>query len=285
MKHFKEIVTARTPEEAVRLRQAAGTRALYIAGGTMVVPLAVKAVEVLVDISRLEPAGLARVEAADGEVAIGALTKLADLTSPEVRADLPLVHEAVRQCATPIIRNMATVGGALAVAHLPSDLAVALLALDAKLEMVREREIMLSLEDLLAQGWLRGHDLMLKVMVAKRRPGQGQGFAKFGRSAIDIALVNAAAVLDLAAGRIESLRLAVGQTSSRPVLLRDVGEAARGKQISKSLIADLARQAAAALKPRSDFRASAEYRAHLVEVLAARSLAGAAANAGARLDS
>ena len=284
MKHFSEIVTPRSPEEAVQLRQAAGIRGLYLAGGTMVVPLAVKAVEVLIDISRLEPAELSHVEPGDGKVSLGALTKLADLVSPGIKADLPLVHEAVRRLATPLIRNAATVGGALAVAHLPSDLAVALLAADARIDLVRERPITMALEDLLAQGWLKGHDLILKVEVPKRQPGQGEHFAKFGRNAIDIALVNAAVSLRLAGGKIEHLRVVVGQTSSRPVLLKDVAEAARGKQVSIPLLGDLARQAAASLKPRADFRASAEYRAHLVEVLVARSLAAAAADAGARLD-
>jgi CO/xanthine dehydrogenase FAD-binding subunit len=180
---------------------------------------------------------------------------------------------------------MATVGGALAVAHLPSDLAVALLALDARLEMVGARGTTIRLEDLLKQGWLKGHDLMLKVTAAKPRRGRGTHFAKFGRSAIDIALVNTGVSIELApGGKIEVLRLVVGQSYSLPVLLADVAEEARGKTISASIIEDIARKAAASIKPRSDFRASGEYRKHLVEVLVARSLAGAAAEAGAKLD-
>ena len=282
MKHFREVVSAKTPEEAVSLRQAAGNAGLYLAGGTMVVPLAVEAVEVLVDISRLD---FAAIDARDGDVSLGALTRLADLVSPQIESDLPMVYEAVRQCATPIIRNMATVGGALAVVHLPSDLAVALLALDARLEMLGANKTTIRLEDLLRQGWLKGHDLILKVTAAKPRRGRGTHFAKFGRSAIDIALVNAAVALDLApGGKIEALRLVVGQSYSLPVLLGEVADEARGKIISTSIIEDLARKAAASIKPRSDFRASGEYRKHLVEVLVARSLAGAATEAGAKLD-
>jgi CO/xanthine dehydrogenase FAD-binding subunit len=280
LKHFREIVVARTPEEAVKLRQAAGTRGLYIAGGTMVVPLAVKAVEVLVDISRLEPAGRSPVGWQDGEVSMGATATLGDLVTPRMKAHQPLIYDAVRRLATPIIRNVATVGGALAVAHLPSDLAVALLAADASIDLVRDQQVTTSLEDLLASGWLKGSDLILKVKVPGRRRWQGQHFAKFGRNAIDVALVNVGVCLDLAGGKIERLRVVVGQTSTRPVLLKEVGEAARGKQVATSLIEDLARQAAASVKPRSDFRASGDYRAHLVEVLVARSLAAALANVG-----
>jgi len=286
VKHFKEVVRATTPEEAVRLREAAGTRGLYLAGGTMVVPLAAKAVEVLVDISRLD---LARIEARDGEVSLGALTQLADLVTPQIKSALPTVYDAARGCATPIIRNMATVGGALAVAHLPSDLAVAMLALGARLELAGARSGIVRLEDLLKQGWLRGHDLVVKVTAPAPRRGRGTHFAKFGRTAIDIALVNVAVSLDLAPnGKIESLRLAVGQSNSLPVVwgdgTKEVAEEAKGEVISKSIIANVARKAAGAVKPRSDFRASGEYRQHLVEVLVARSLASAAREAGARLD-
>jgi len=220
------------------------------------------------------------VEWQDGEVSMGAIARLADLVSPRMKAHQPLVYDALRRLATPIIRNMATVGGALAVAHLPSDLAVALLAADARIDLVRDHEITTSLEDLLASGWLKGSDLILRVKVPKRRRRQGQHFAKFGRNAIDVALVNVGVSLDLAGDKIERLRVVVGQTSTRPVVLKEVGEAACGKQVSVSLVEDLARRAAASIKPRSDFRASGDYRAHLVEVLVARSLAAALENAG-----
>jgi hypothetical protein len=79
LKHFREVIAASTPQEAARLRKEAGAKALYIAGGTMVVPLAVKGIEVLVDIGRLDLAGTAT---KDGKVTIGALTRLADLRRP-----------------------------------------------------------------------------------------------------------------------------------------------------------------------------------------------------------
>jgi len=282
LKHFQQFLVAETPQDAVDLRKAAGTKALYIAGGTMAVPLATKSVEVLVDISRLDLAGVAM----EGDkIAIGATTRLADLLSAEVRTGLPPVYDAVRKCATPIIRNMATVGGALAVAHLPSDLAVVLLAMGADLEIMRDEKAVISIEDLLAQGWLKGHDLICRVIVSKGRPGRGASFAKFGRSAIDIALVNAAVALDRAeGGRVGRLRIAVGQSYSLPVLVKAVGKEAEGKVLTRSLLEEIARSAAGSIKPKSDFRASSEYRKHLVEVMVARALYEAATQAGWKLD-
>lgn len=282
MKHFREILVAKSPEEAVRLRSEAGTRALYLAGGTMVVPLAVKSVDTLIDVSRLDLGGVAL---RDGTLTIGAPTHLADLLAPEVAREAPLVWAATANCATPLIRNVATVGGWLAVAHLPSDFVVALLAAGASVEVAREARSTTAVSDLLARGWLRGPDLVCSVSVPRPRTGEGVGFQKFGRSAIDIAIVNAAArIVRSGDGTVGDIAVAVGQSNSLPALIAGLADEARGKQLTAELVGTLARSAAKAVKPRADFRASAEYRQHLVEVLVARALADAAGKAGWKLE-
>jgi CO/xanthine dehydrogenase FAD-binding subunit len=230
---------------------------------------------------------------------------MCDLLAPELKADLPLVQAALFGCATPLIRNMATVGGGMAVVHLPSDLALAVLASGAEVEVMKgagaagggaagvgvagarvvEGMARVPAKDLLAQGWLKGPDLVCRINVPKARPGDGTSYKKFGRSAIDIALVSAAVrMAGSADGRVSELCVVVGQTNSLPAVLADLEREAIGQRITKSLIEQLARSARASVKPRKDFRASAEYRQHLVEVMVARALAEAAANAGWRLD-
>lgn len=289
---------AKTPEEAVRLRREAGTRALYLAGGTMAVPLAVKAVDVLVDVSRLDLAGVSR---GDGVVSIGAMTRMCDLLAPGLKGDFPIVHEALSACATPLVRNMATAGGGMAVMHLPSDLAVAMLAFGAELEVMRgggtggpgeaggasgaDAMISVAASDLLSQGWLKGADLVCRINVPRPRPGEGAGFEKFGRSAIDIAIVNAAVrIVRSPDGKVAELRAVVGQTSSLPVVLRDLEAEALGQVMTRNLIEHLAQSAGVAVKGRKDFRASGQYRQHLAQVMVARALARAAARAGWQIE-
>jgi len=282
LKHFREILVAGSPEEAVRLRSQAGTRALYLAGGTMVVPLAVKSVDTLVDVSRVKLGG---VVVADGSVSIGATTRLADLLTPEIAREAPLVWAATAKCATPLIRNAATVGGWLAVAHLPSDLVVALLAAGATVEIARPERAAVPAAELLAAGWLKGAGLVCGIAVPRARAGEGASFQKFGRNAIDIALVNVAArVVRREDGAVGDLGLAVGQSNSLPALLEAVAAEAAGKPLSRAAILGLARSAAGAVKPRPDVRASAEYRQHLVEVLVARALTEAGRKAGWKLE-
>jgi len=282
MKHFRQVVSAKTPGEAVALRKAIGPKSLYLAGGTTVVPMASRSVEVLVDISGL---GLGGISATDEAVSIGATTPIAALLAPEVSSRVPLLYRAASRCATPIIRNMATVGGSLVGIYLPSDLAVALIALDAELDILGDGERTVTVGDLLDNGWLKAPDLVCNIRVGKQTDSQGTGYAKLGRSQIDVALVNAAAFVRLSEGRqIEGLRLSVGQSLSMPVLVKDVGAKAQGKIVSLDLIKELARLAADSVKPKSDFRASSWYRKHVVEALVARAIFDAAEEAGGRIE-
>jgi CO/xanthine dehydrogenase FAD-binding subunit len=281
VKHFRQFVTAHTEEEAVSLRKTVGQKSLYIAGGTGVVPHSAPSVEVLIDISRL---GLDGVTLDNGRVSIGATTPLSDLISAEIETALPLLYEAVRRCATPLIRNMATVGGSLAGIFLPSDIGVALLALGADAEIRGDGIRTIAMEQLLSGGWLTGPDLITRILINRSAPGQGAGFIKFGRSDIDIALVNAATVLTVADGKIARLRVAVGQTSSMPVLLAGLVQRCQGRRVTHELIDEVSDLAVDQVKPRSDYRASADYRRHLIKVLVARSLVAAAEEVGTGLE-
>jgi CO/xanthine dehydrogenase FAD-binding subunit len=220
LKHFRQFIVAKTPDEAVDLRRSVGVKSLYIAGGTTVVPYAATGVEVLIDITKL---GLDSIRFEDDTISIGATTRLSGLDSPDIKATFPMLHEAVRRCATPLIRNMATLGGALGGIHLPSDVGVALLALGAEISLTGETDRVVSMEDLLTDGWLKRHELIKGISIKMPRKDAAGSFQKSGRSEIDIALVNVATTLAITgAGTIDSLRIAVGQTSSMPTLLAGV---------------------------------------------------------------
>jgi xanthine dehydrogenase YagS FAD-binding subunit len=88
--------------------------ALCIAGGTDVMQLLQEAViqpRLLIDLNALPDAGI---RASEDGLAIGALTRLADVADDtRVRQDFPVLAQALAQTASPQIRNMATVGGNL----------------------------------------------------------------------------------------------------------------------------------------------------------------------------
>jgi carbon-monoxide dehydrogenase medium subunit len=280
LKHFRQYLVARTAEEAIGLRRDVGPKALFIAGGTTVVPFASKGVDVLIDVTGL---GLDEWSDHGDLVSIGATTKLAHLLKPELRSHIPGLTRAVSMVGSPMLRNMATLGGSLAGIFLPSDAGIALLALGAEVHLQGEDHRVVQMADLLTGGWLSGYELITEVRIRKPVPGRGAGFAKFGRSTVDIALVNAAAAVDISGRSLEGITIAVGQSGSKPVVITGAQLDAKGRDVTEDLIREVAEYAETAVKPKADYRASPDYRKHLVKVMVARALRDAMEEAGVDL--
>jgi aerobic carbon-monoxide dehydrogenase medium subunit len=128
-----EYVRASSIDQA--LDALADPEAKVLAGGHSLVPmmkLRLAFPSLLVDIGRLEFRG---VDAAGGSITVGALTTYDEL----VRADGPALPDALRESAAAVgdvqVRNMGTVGGAIAHADPASDVAAAVLALGVRLRL------------------------------------------------------------------------------------------------------------------------------------------------------
>jgi xanthine dehydrogenase YagS FAD-binding subunit len=94
--------------------RAGNPNAMYVAGATDVMQLLqddVVAPETLIDISRLP---LTRIEAGPRGARIGAMARLSDVADDaNMRAHVPLLTHALRETASPQVRNLATMGGNL----------------------------------------------------------------------------------------------------------------------------------------------------------------------------
>jgi xanthine dehydrogenase YagS FAD-binding subunit len=88
--------------------------AQYLAGGTTILDLMkldVMRPEVLVDISRADPARM-RIERRGDAVYLGALVTMAEAADhPEIKQNYPVVGQSLDLAASPQLRNMATLGG------------------------------------------------------------------------------------------------------------------------------------------------------------------------------
>lgn len=111
-------VAAQTVAEAIAALAEHGPAAMVLAGGTDVVPNLKRrqfAPQVLVSLRGIPELRGVRGDGAGGLV-IGALTTLAAVAGhPDVRTAYPALAEAAAQVATPLIRNVATLGGNLLV--------------------------------------------------------------------------------------------------------------------------------------------------------------------------
>jgi aerobic carbon-monoxide dehydrogenase medium subunit len=280
-----EMVEPKTVAKAVRALRAAG--AVPLAGATDLIP-AVRAGQmrprVLVNLKRIS--GLAGVRGARGGLRIGVLTRVADLLEEEkLAAAVPLLVEAARGFGSAQIRAMATLGGNLCNAAPSADLALPLLALDARVVIQGEETREVDLCDFFRgpnRTVLRRGEVLTAVLIPKVGPRTGTGYEKLcGRRAMDLSLVSAAAVLQVRADGLTcaKVRLALGAVAPTPMRARKAEDFLEGKRLTPLVLREAAARAAFETRPITDLRASAEYRREMAQVLSARVLRAALAAA------
>src|SRR5262249_15685174 len=111
-----EYLRPSTIKEAVAMLQKHGDAAKILSGGQSLIPmmkLRLARPEYVIDINRIP--GLEYIKEDGGYLAIGGLTREADLEASElVRSRFPIIHDTAGFIAGPPGRNMATLGGDLA---------------------------------------------------------------------------------------------------------------------------------------------------------------------------
>jgi carbon-monoxide dehydrogenase medium subunit len=221
----------------------------------------------------------------DGALRIGALTTMAAIAAhPGIGQRFPALAEGAHYVGGPAIRNRATLGGNICNASPAADTSPALLAFGATVEVAGPKGTR-SLP--LAKLWIAPRRIALEpgeavtaVTLAAQGPHSGNAFRRLTRTAMDIALVNAAAAVRLdAQGKIAEAVLALGAVGPTVVTVPEVRKALVGRAPDATAWGDARRLAEAAAKPIDDVRASADYRREMAGVLAARALEAAAAMA------
>jgi CO/xanthine dehydrogenase FAD-binding subunit len=269
--------------EALHLLQNGQGSARIVAGCTDVIVEDDRSVRFLIDITH---AGLSYIKVRktpQGSTwAIGATTTMAELEeSHEIRALAGgLLSRAAATCGSVEIRNMATVGGNMANGSPAADLATPLLALDATAVVAAcssgpRRKMPLADYLAVARSQEMAASLLVEVTFADPPSGShcGWSFQKFGRTAVDISVVNVAAGLQLDhRGRVQWARIALGAVAPTPVRMAEAEALMAGRALDHALIAEASESAMRAVRPIGDQRASAEYRQELSRVLTGRAL-------------
>src|ERR1035441_6912856 len=194
--------------EALRLLHSGKGKARLVAGGTDVVVQGDDSIRFLIDITR---AGLSYIRRRGTAWVIGATTTMAELeASPQIQSLAGgLLCRAARTCGSVPIRNLATLGGNMANGSPAADMATPLLVLDAAVVVADAKgRRKLPLAEYLVNARTNQYASSLLVEVVIPDPPGGQGcrwsFQKFGRTAVDISLVNVSAGLQLdSRGRVK----------------------------------------------------------------------------------
>lgn len=164
------------------------------------------------------------------------------------------------------------------------DLAPALLALGAEVEIAGprgRRRIPLGelyVEDGRAHLALAPGELVVAVRVPPDPPASSYAKVRV-RGAIDYPLAGVCAALRMADGQVETLRIGLTGTNSRPFLVAGA-ETLAGRPIDEKLLADVDRLVQRQVQPMRTTLASAHYRRLAAAALARRLVAALAAEAG-----
>jgi carbon-monoxide dehydrogenase medium subunit len=271
-------------DEALAVLAQVGGDGKVLAGGQSLLPMLnmrLAAPAHLVDINRLAELGYVRVEA--GAVLVGALARHAavERDAPAYGVQ-PLLRQALRLVAHPVIRNRGTTVGSIAHAD-PSGEMTAVLALTGGSVQVASAQ---GRREVTAEGFFTGpleSDLAAgELAVSARFPafpaGSGTTFVEVARRHGDYAVCGLAAVVTVADGVVTSARAAYVSVAPTPLVL-DLTAAVAGAEPGAADWAAAGDLAGEQADPEADIHASADYRRHLVRVLTARALAEAAGRA------
>ncbi len=233
---------------------------------------------------------LTQVERSNGTLWIGAgATVSAIAASAMVARDASALGLGARALGTPLIRNLATIGGNIGSARPAADLPPALIVYGAVLvlrSVAGERRLPIG-EFFKGPGLTAAHEDELIAAVVIQVPAgyAGAGYLNLGvRKAQDCNIVNVASYLELdgRAEVIRAARVALGSVGPTPLRSPSAEAVLIGQKPTEALF-DLAADAAQRdCMPILDFRGSAEYRRDMVGVLARRTLTMALAEARSR---
>jgi CO/xanthine dehydrogenase FAD-binding subunit len=277
-------------DEALSVLAEAGPDGKVLAGGQSLVPMLnmrLAAPRHLVDINRLGELDTLSVDAAG--VRVGALARHARVeASAEVAAAQPLLGQALRHVAHPVIRNRGTVVGSIAHADPAAELPVVLAVLGGTVEVASvggRREVAAAdffagpLEPALEPG-----ELAVSAFFPRLPACAATAFAEVSRRHGDYAMAGVAAIVTAARdGRVTGARAGYLSVAPTPLVLDltpdlDACRGAAGDP-DWAVVADGASER---VEPEPDIHASADYRRRLVRVLTERVLREAAARATQR---
>ncbi|MET7464774.1 FAD binding domain-containing protein [Nonomuraea sp. NPDC005501] len=284
-----------------------------LAGGQSLIPLLnmrLAAPAHVVDVNRLP--GLSTIEAGAGGVTVGALARQAEVARSGVH---PLLGQALRLVAHPVIRNRGTVVGSLVHADPAAELPAVLAVLGGSVRLARRAPngpggsggpggpggpggrggtygiggAGAAVREVGADAFFTGPlesaveagELAVSAFFPALPPRSGSAFAEVARRHGDYALAGVCAVVTLDEDlHVAAARVACVGVGPVPVVADVTEECGRRPAATvpwEAVTAAVRR----AVEPEDDIHASAAYRLHLVGVLAERVLREAAAHATA----
>ena len=275
-----------TLAEACQIMAYYGVKARVIAGGTdLMVNMKRKLVspEQLVSIARIEE--LKKFDSASDVLKLGSCFTVADIEASEVIGKKwSALCAGAKALGSPLIRNLATIGGNLASARPAADLPPPLMAYGARVVLKKKSgERVVSLDNFFRGGALTEiapDEILTEIQIDAPPPYSGASYINLSsRSACDCNLVNIASFigLDGPGGTIRTARIVMGCVAPIHVRAPSPEKLLIGEKPSEALFERAGEAAMNDCAPRghAESRASAEYKRDMVKELTIRTLGAA----------
>ena len=278
--------SAASLDECLALKARNGAAAMPVAGGTDASLRLRSGYWRPAVLFSLAGANLTNLSITDDGLAVGACVTMAALAAdPAVRAAWPALATAAGGLGSPLIRNLATLGGNLGNASPCADSAPPLLVYGAQVVLRSTRGLRsVPVEDFFTgpgRSVLADDELIIEVKVPRPQRGTVAAFRKFGpRRANVIAASSLATALTLEDGVVIRARLAAGSVAPTPLRLSlaeaflhgrsldDLGDPAFRDEAADRVLDEVA--------PIDDVRGSAWYKGRVAANALLRDLAAAA---------
>ena len=272
-----ELAEPATVEEALRLLDPDDASVRPLGGGTALMLMMKAGVfrpTRLVSLRKV--GGMSGIKAgADGSLTIGAMTPLAALEhSAEVARATPVITRTMRRLSNVRVRNVATVGGALAHGDPHMDLPPVLIALGASVTAVGPKgERTLRVEDLLTGYYetaLEKNELIASVTIPPQG-GRRAAYLKFtAGSAEDWPALGIAVSIETAGDTLRSATVVASAATTKATRLATAEKALSGAKLDDKSLKAAGDAGALEADVIGDVRGSAAYKRELIRVYVGR---------------
>lgn len=264
-----ELAEPKSLAEAFSLLDEDGVRPL--SGGTALMLMMKAGVLRPTRLVSLRALGLDRIEA-DADLRIGAMTTLGALErSAAVKKGWPVITRTLRTLSNVRVRNVATVGGALAHADPHMDLPPLLSALGARVTIAGPGgERSAPVEELYAgylENSLKRNELITRLEIAALGERRAAYLKCTTRSADDWPALGMAVVLDG-----EDVRVVMSAATDKPTRLLSAESILKGSSFDEKILKQAGEAAAEEVQIESDLHGSAAYKKQLIRVYLARTV-------------
>lgn len=257
-------------QEAIQMLQQ-NPDAKLLAGGHSLIPamkLRLAQPSMLIDISKV--AELKSIHLEGNTLVIGAAATYYEIASnDQVKQAAPILADVIQHIGDPMVRHKGTLGGSLAHADPAADLPAAVLALEAKMKIQGPGGSRVVDAADFFQGMFTtavGPGEILTEIHIPANAGK-QAYEKFPHPASRYPVVGVAVVVGA-----NGVRAALTGAGERAMRLSKLEQALAGKPLTAEAIETACQGIVSPQELMGDHLHSAEYRAHLVDVLAKKAL-------------